>query len=103
METCRKWFPIALSLIALAASAIVGISAASADRQTLINAQDTQAAKLEDHEARLRDLERQIPAMAVNVEAILSTCKRLETRIDAHYANDQPGRRMPANLNDTTP
>lgn len=103
METCRKWAPIALSLVALAASAIVGISAASADRQTLINGQDNQAARLDDHETRLRDLERQIPAMARDVEAILDTCKRLETRIDAHYATDQPGRRMPANLDDARP
>lgn len=93
MEKCRKWLPIVFSAMALVGSIVAGVWAASADRSNIIAEQSAQAAKLDDHETRLRNLEREIPAIATNTETILDGLARLEARM---YEFFKPGRRMPS-------
>ena len=99
---CHKWAPIAFSALALVGSLFAAVWAASADRAGVLQQQQEQAARLEDHENRLRYLEVQLPAIGANVTLILETCTRLEQRIDAQYAAGKPGQRMPPNLHDDT-
>jgi hypothetical protein len=102
LKCWERWITIFVSALALTGSCIAAVWAASADRSNVIAEQAAQSVVLGDHESRVRELERQIPVVATNVETILASCRRLEQRVDLHYATE-PGRRMPVNPDDTRP
>jgi hypothetical protein len=84
MNTLRKsmpWIPILVSALALCGSILGVVWAASGERAAARSADQVQARAVDDHEERLRSVERELPAIAENVRITRATVERIERQL----------------------
>ncbi len=81
LRKCVQWIPIVISALALAGSIFGVVWAAAGDKAVSQSADQVQARTAEDHETRLRAIERELPAIAENVRITRAAVERIEDRI----------------------
>jgi len=85
MNTLRKyarWYPIAVYVLTFAISAITTVWAVSTERATAVETRKSHTRQIDDHESRLRTVEKETTTIGEAVRWTRDAVARIEDRLD---------------------